>query len=223
MPKRISHRTRATIQELSRRGWSVGRIKRELNVCRNTVKRWRNRNTVQDLSRRPSLVTRYRRRMIALVRDERMSVWQVAQHFEVSRSTVRRAIRRSVLNPLGLFPYRGRSVVSLTPRQTEQRRSFCAGWPRSMAGMTSTMTRRVYADEKPFKLSALGNVQNQRFWANRLDDVADDRERTAEAHPTVIHVFASISWHHKSLLHWFVDEGQFVRGPRAGMNVFLFY
>lgn len=205
--QRLTTNTRATIWSLyNQSGWSVKKIQRELHVSRNSVRKWIKRKNLNDLPRnKKNMSHREHSRMKKLLKNGN-SVRQTAKVLSRSSSYVYGKIRRSKVNPTGLYPYKPKRKLRMKKKHKQKRLNFIL--KRKITH--SKLKKTVFADEKPFELGKPPNSQNVRFWKENGDIAKRYYEK--DKHSTVVHCFAAISYHGKSKIRWYVKENIIKQG-----------
>lgn len=115
--------------------------------------------------RTPALMKKLRQR---IHRNPQRSQRKLAREMAVSRSS----IQRSLVDDLGLFPFRKRRVHGLPERNRLQRKERCG--QLLLRHGPGDSQKICFSDEKLFQLEEFHNPQNKRVYALRIEDIPEE-------------------------------------------------
>jgi transposase len=215
MPKRTTFGVRSTISCLSQRGFSRRKIMSIVGVSRKVVDRWSVRDTQSDKPRNTLNLSNRKKGMIKRTMRQTKSLRDTGRKSGVSHSTVRKITRRSQWNRGGMYPYKEKSKLRISPKQLIQRREYCETLPKTNRGIINRIRKVIFYDEKPMCLGKGVNKQNNRIWSENPIDVWE-QSRFKDQHLVTVHCFACISYNRKSKLKWYGLMTTYQRGRHRG-------
>lgn len=219
MPKRLSKRLRCTIQELYAKGWSINKISDELKKSKKTIRRWTKRDDAKDKSRNIKVDERKKRIIISSLKKGG-STRSVGKEEGLSHTTVLKHARRNKFNKNGVFPYKPKKVLKITQQQQQKRINYIKKFDfNNQTRLRNQLKKRIYYDEKPWEIEKIPNQQNTRYWSTNKN--IKQREFIKYKHPTIINMFAAISYYKKSSIKFYVKPRVISRGKNAGKFFFV--
>lgn len=210
MPPRRSERERGAIQLLYDNGMRPWQIHRTLHIPFPTVMRWCVRSSTQERPRRRVAPRVIRRATHLLYHGE--SLRSAARRLNIDHSTIWRRVRRSILNPQGLFPYRVQRRLRLTGIKKQKRLAYIRGLGASRWPRFNRLRTKVYFDQKPWELGHHPSRQNTRCWRrNRRRITTYPMDKV----PSKLHCLVAINFYAKSAQpYWYTRDERYQRGMR---------
>jgi transposase len=214
---RISKEKKIIIQSLYHQKFAIREISRRLKISRKCVKTWIKR-PLGEVKEKPRRVIKVSCRKLRAIKKDiavpnSMSIRKASLKHKISSSSVYKLIRKSKENNNGLIPFKSVKKINVSALQQIKRVNFA----NELTKITNWHKKIVIYDEKPFELEKTPNKQNNRYWASNKQIADQYRVFRQDKHPTKVFCFASISWHGKSNIRWYVQE----RLNRNGMHDFI--
>ena len=217
MPKRLTKGQRACIQALKKMEKGIYEISKITKIPYGTVKKWYNRNDIIDMPRNEKKVSDQKKRQMVRDLKKTKSLRKTALLHNLSHEKVRTTVRRSKNNPLGLYPYKCKTVLRLSTAQLVQRVAYITSMPYKTGWrLLQRLKRKGIYDEKKFVLGQPPNKQLNPNWATNADEV---ETYPMDKHPSHLMFMACVTYYNKSKLYCYVKEGKYVRGISVLPNI----
>ena len=215
MPPRISENQRWTIWTLYHdQNWSRARIANELNLDWRAVNRWTQRDNMKDLARNIKPLTDREERAMRrnIIRGD--SIRESAREVNRSVGYVHKKVRRNKDNKGGIFPYKSKWKIKLTPFDKERRMAFANEFTLDdPIELLEEFKSRYWYDEKKWLLGKPPNNQNVRYWGTSPKQLR--RYYPKYSSPTVIHCMVGLCWYGITPKpRWYVTQVPY----KIGMN-----
>lgn len=195
-------------------GWTKAALMKKFKCSRKVVRKWIHKprgdpSVFMDSTRsgRPrSLTTAEERALVRELTNSKLSLKGFCRKKKVSRSSVKRHIRKHQDKNDQIRPYKPRKVIHITPLQQRIRFDFVCS-----ASRLNLKTGVTYGDEKPLDIFHSLNEQNEVIWRPRS---RRNEAKTTRKHvqSPVIHTFCAVNWNGKSKPYFFIEYAPYAVG-----------